>query len=137
MTAEEYYQSRNGGKDSQSSENHNENYTPSAWVQMMQDYGNIAAKSWKEAHETLAEHYRHSAEMRSKEMNEVFRLKRKLGDSYQVLGECVDAINWALENCKPDRPELQADLFNILTNAIENGNRTLRGEEKNLIKTGT
>jgi hypothetical protein len=129
MTAEEYYQSRNGGKDSQTSEKHSENYTPAAWVQMMQDYGNIAANGWKEAHEVLAEHYRHSAEMRVKEQNDAARLRVKLGDSYNVLGECIDAINWALENCKPDRPELQSDLFNILTNAMEAGNRTLRGEQ--------
>jgi hypothetical protein len=41
--------------------------------------------------------------------------------------EAIHALDWALENTKPAIPELQSDLFNILTNACE-GLKRLEGE---------
>lgn len=35
-----------------------------------------------------------------------------------ALKGCVDALEWALESTNPARPELQSDLYNILTNAL-------------------
>jgi hypothetical protein len=98
MTAEEYYQSRNGGKDSKSSEEHGENLTPSAWVQMMQDYGDISAKSWKEAHDILAEHYRHSAELNVKEMNDNHKLRTLLDNHLPIASNPQCLGEYDLEN---------------------------------------
>lgn len=46
-------------------------------------------------------------------------------DYSEVLKECVAAIKWAQENCKPDRDELYCDFFNILTNAASHAEEVL------------
>lgn len=38
-------------------------------------------------------------------------------DCFEALKECLSAIKWAQENCKPDREELYCDFFNVLQNA--------------------
>ena len=35
-----------------------------------------------------------------------------------AITDAITALKWAQDNMKPDRPELQSDVFNILTNAI-------------------
>lgn len=39
-------------------------------------------------------------------------------ECYVEVKEAIEAFKWALDNMKPDRPELQSDVFNILTNAM-------------------
>ncbi len=42
----------------------------------------------------------------------------EIGERDKKIEELKEAVNWALNNCKPDRDELHSDFFNILTNAV-------------------
>lgn len=55
--------------------------------------------------------------------NIVVYQKQAEADWFQIcerdkkIEELKGAVNWALNNCKPERDELHSDFFNILTNA--------------------
>ena len=45
-------------------------------------------------------------------------LKSVIVVSEHKVKELTEAVEWALNNCKPERDELHSDFFNILTNAL-------------------
>lgn len=59
-------------------------------------------------------------EERQNEMliSECENLKSEIVVSEHKVKELTEAVEWALNNCKPVRDELHSDFFNILTNAL-------------------
>jgi hypothetical protein len=51
-------------------------------------------------------------------INELEDLKSQIVVSEHKVKELTEAVEWALNNCKPERDELHSDFFNILTNAL-------------------